>query len=97
MLAATELSRELDLLDSRAADRVVRMIRSVGPLPPIDDIGYPELLEAMEHDKKRQEDVVHFVLLERIGHTEIRANLEQALLAQVWSSVQAAEQSLSHG
>ena len=97
MLAATELSRELDLLDSRAADRVVRIIRSVGPLPPIDDIGYPELFEAMEHDKKRQEAVVHFVLLDRIGHTEIRGNLDEALLAQVWSSVQTAQQSLSHG
>ena len=97
MLTSIELSCELDLLDSRAADRAVRMIRSVGPLPPIDDVGYPELLEAMEHDKKRQEDGVHFVLLDRIGHTEIRGNLEEALLTQVWSSVQAAEQSLSHG
>ena len=97
MLAATELSRELGLLDSRAADRVARMIRRVGPLPPVDDIGVQELLEAMEHDKKRQEDVVHFVLLDRIGHTEIRGGLEEALLAQVWTTVQAAEQQLSHG
>ena len=80
----------MDLLDFAAADRVVRLIRGVGPLPPIEDIGYPELLEAMEHDKKRQEDVVHFVLLDQIGHTEIRGDLEETLLALAWNSLQAA-------
>jgi len=91
MLAATELSRELDLLDSVAAEQAARLIRGVGPLPSIESIGYPELLEAMEHDKKRQEDVVHFVLLDRIGHTEIRGDVEEALVAQAWSTVRAAQ------
>ena len=45
----------------------------------------------MEHDKKRQEDVVHFVLLDRIGHTEIRGDVEEALVAQAWSTVRAAQ------
>ncbi len=97
MLAATELSLELDLLDSRTADRIAEMIRSVGPLPPIDDIGHQELLEVMKHDKKRQEDMVHFVLLDRIGHTQIRSDLSEALLAGVWTRVRAAAQSLSYG
>ncbi len=97
MLTATELSRELGLLDSVAADQAASLIRRVGPLPPTENIGYPELLEAMEHDKKRQEDVVHFVLLDRIGHTEIRGDVEKALVAQAWSTVRAAERLLSHG
>ena len=97
MLVATELSRELDLLDEETGNRIGELIRGVGPLPFLGPLDFSELLEIMEHDKKRQEAVVHFVLLKRIGETTIRGDLDSDLLGRVWERVLLAEPSLSRG
>ncbi len=97
MLVATELSREVELLGQETVDRIGALIGSVGPLPALGSIDFQELLEVMEHDKKRQEDAVQFVLLKRIGETVIRGDLDSDLLGRVWERVLVAEPSLSLG
>ena len=56
-----------------------------------------EVLETMEHDKKRKDDLIHFVLLKRIGKTTIRKDLDSKLLARVWNKVLLTNPSLSAG
>ncbi len=97
MLIATELSRELELLDQKTAERIGTLILGVAPLPSIGKLNFIEILETMEHDKKRKDDLIHFVLLKHIGKTTIRKNLDSKLLTRVWNKVLLTNPSLSAG
>jgi 3-dehydroquinate synthase len=87
MIAAAHLSHREGYLDSKAVQRINRAIFSIGPLPPASEVPFPRLLDAMKRDKKREEDRIVFVLLEKIGKTVIRSDFQEDLLSDVWEEV----------
>ena len=87
MIAAAHLSRHEGFLDEEAVRRVDRAVLSIGPLPPIEGLTFSRLIDAMKRDKKREDDRIVFVLLEKIGRTVIRSDFEEAVLSEIWDEV----------
>ncbi len=83
MLAATSLSHQQGLLDVSTRDRIIRCIRRVGKLPSIHSIGARIVREAMQRDKKCQNGRVVFVLLQDIGKTSFRDNIQEQTLNEM--------------
>jgi 3-dehydroquinate synthase len=71
MLVAAELARARGALAEQDAQALGTVIASLGPLPPIADIGTAPILEAMQHDKKMVAGRLHFVLPTAVGATTI--------------------------
>jgi 3-dehydroquinate synthase len=69
MLAAVGFGRELGLLASEEADRIVRLIRAVERLPSLSGIGIENLWRALARDKKFRSGRMRMVLLERLGQS----------------------------
>jgi 3-dehydroquinate synthase len=74
MIAAAKLSVATGIFSVRDAERVVRLIRSVGPLPAWPAAGPARLVSAMQADKKTRAGRLRFVLPERIG--KVRCGVE---------------------
>jgi 3-dehydroquinate synthase len=74
MIAAATLAADLGMFPRREADRVVRLTRSVGPLPAWPDVAPRRLITAMQADKKTRAGRLRFVLPERIG--KVRCGVE---------------------
>ncbi len=87
MLAANRLSLRLGLLGEREVQRIHDAILRLGPLPNVDHLAVDRLLEAMERDKKRQDDQKVFVLLKDIGTTEMQSNIDDKTISEIWKEV----------
>ena len=87
MIAAAHLSHHEGYIDSESLERIDRAILSIGPLPPAGDVPFSRLLDAMKRDKKREDDQLVFVLLEKIGKTVIRSGFEEDQLSDIWDEV----------
>jgi len=74
MIAAAKLGVVAGLFPAGEAERVVRLIRSVGPLPAWPAAGPARLVSAMQADKKTRAGRLRFVLPERIG--KVRCGVE---------------------
>ena len=97
MLMATEISVRKGLLDAADARRVVALISRLGALPRVDQLEFSDLLDVLEHDKKRQDSKLHFVLLNGIGQTTIRTDIGHSLMQEAWQSVTSSHAPLAHG
>jgi 3-dehydroquinate synthase len=97
MLAAAHLSHREGLIDESTLERISRAICAVGSLPSAADISFDQLSAAMRRDKKREEDQIVFVLLDKIGQTEIRSGFEETLLEEVWARALAEVESNPNG
>jgi len=87
MIAAAHLSCQDGHIDSETMERIDRAVLTIGPLPPIVDVPFERLLDAMKRDKKREDDQIVFVLLQKIGKTLIRSGIAEDKLAAVWEEV----------
>jgi 3-dehydroquinate synthase len=74
MIAAANLAVAEGIFSAREADRVVRLTRSVGPLPAWPAVPPARLVAAMQADKKTRAGRLRFVLPERIG--KVRCGVE---------------------
>lgn len=70
MVAAARISAARGMLNGGSAERISGLLERAG-LPTELPIAPGKLFEAMKRDKKRQGDVLHFVLLSAIGRAEI--------------------------
>jgi 3-dehydroquinate synthase len=70
MLGATLLAVGTGRLRERDAERVIRLIASVGPLPSLGKVRAAELRPILANDKKARAGRVRWVLPRRIGSTE---------------------------
>jgi 3-dehydroquinate synthase len=98
LLAATHLARRVGLLRSAGeegsdAQRIIRLVRAVGPLPPVRDIKPRRILELLPHDKKAIGGRIRWVLPERIGKVKITADVPSADVAAAFREVQKIEPS----
>jgi 3-dehydroquinate synthase len=71
MLVAGELAAARGALAPRDREALGALIASMGPLPPIADVGAAQIIEAMQHDKKVVSGRLHYVLPTAIGATDI--------------------------
>ena len=72
MVVAAELSVQKGLMQKSEAKRLKDVLKRMNL--PVDTAGLDKdkALEAMKHDKKREGDSVHFILLEEIGKAQIQ-------------------------
>jgi len=71
MLVAAQLAKARGALAERDREALADVIASLGPLPPIADVPATEMIDAMQHDKKRVAGRLHFVLPTAIGAATI--------------------------
>lgn len=95
MLAASRLSALEGLIDAPTWERIAACIYRIGDLPSIENVSTKQIQEAMERDKKRQEGRIVFVLLQAIGKTVIRADL-QGQSSEIWESLRLENRSRCH-
>ncbi len=76
MIAAVGFGRELGMLTRHEAQRLVRLIRAVEVLPPLEGIGLEDLWAALRRDKKFRGGRIRMVLLPQLGRTEIRTGID---------------------
>ena len=71
LVIAAKISELLNLITNEDFIRIKNVLSKTG-LPVTVDISPTNLLEAIGKDKKRENDIVHFVLNRGIGNSEIR-------------------------
>lgn len=67
MLVAGELSRNLGLLDAGQLGLLREAVNLCGPLPRADNLDTNEIIRALQHDKKKVDGQINWVLLEGVG------------------------------
>jgi 3-dehydroquinate synthase len=89
MIAATLLAVALNRVPDQDASRILRMIASVGPLPPLGKIEASQLRPIMAGDKKARGGRVLWVLPRRIGKTEWGAEVPWPIVARTFGQLPA--------
>lgn len=77
MKAATHLGHDVGLLSGPDRDRILKLIESYGPIPPLNGITDEALAGRLVSDKKTIQGKVHFVLPDRIGHVVVRSGIDE--------------------
>jgi len=88
LLAATRLAELLGVLKPAEAGQIARMVRQVGPLPPIRDLAASRVLALLPRDKKAVGGRIHWVLPQRIGKVKIANDVPLQLAATALREVQ---------
>ena len=77
MIAALRYGREVGLLKETEAERMIRLIRRVGKLPPVKGIPFEDIWNAMMLDKKFQRGDIRMILLNEPGKAAIYNDIEK--------------------
>jgi 3-dehydroquinate synthase len=80
MIAAVRISRSMGRTTADDAERAESTIRSIGTLPRLTGLNSREVLQAIQHDKKVRDGVVHFILPVGIGSVEITSQVPLVLV-----------------
>ncbi len=96
LLAVTHLAIRLGLLRSAKGERpdgerIIGLVRRVGPLPPIRDLDPAKILKLLPRDKKAIGGRVHWVVPERIGRVRIVSDVPPAIVRAAFCDVQKIE------
>jgi 3-dehydroquinate synthetase len=89
MIAATLFAVALNRLSDQDAVRILKMIASVGPLPPLGKIEAPQLRPIIAGDKKARGGRVLWVLPRRIGKTEWGVEVPWAIVSRTFAQLPA--------
>jgi 3-dehydroquinate synthase len=81
MLAAARISRRKGMLAEDAVARLKALIKQAG-LPTSSGYPKPDILQAMQHDKKVVKSKVRFVLLKAIGEAVVADDVSTALVEE---------------
>src|SRR5690606_2713123 len=87
MLVAAEVAVARGVLAPEARDALADLIRRLGPLPPIADLGIGDMLETMRRDKKVVDGRLHYVLATGIGSHAIVDDVTEPELAEALARV----------
>jgi 3-dehydroquinate synthase len=71
MLVAAELSVARGVLQAEAREQLSALIRALGPLPPVADLGVEAVIEATRRDKKVVDGRLHFVVATGLGQSAV--------------------------
>lgn len=89
MIAATLLAVAMSRLGDSDAARIIRLVASVGPLPPLGKIPAQLLRPIMAGDKKARGGRVLWVLPRRIGKTDWGVDVPWAIVARTFAALPA--------
>lgn len=87
MIAATMMALGVGRLGDSDATRIIRLVASVGPLPPLGNIRAAQLRPILAGDKKARGGRVLWVLPRRIGKTEWGIEVPWPVVAQAFSGL----------
>lgn len=82
MKAATHLAGIAGVLSGTDAQEILGQVNAYGPVPALDGISPEALVRRTASDKKTIQGRVHFVLPDRIGHTIVRSDIPQEMVAR---------------
>jgi 3-dehydroquinate synthetase len=89
MLAATLLAVARGRLGEREALRIIRLIASIGPLPPLGTIRAKQLRPILAGDKKARGGRLLWVLLDRIGRARWGMEVPWAVVSHAFRELPA--------
>jgi len=87
MLVAAQVAVGRGRLAVSDCDRLAALIKQLGPLPTITDLGIAEMVEAMRRDKKVIDGKLHYVLATGIGEHAIVDDVTEQELAEALRNV----------
>jgi 3-dehydroquinate synthase len=87
LLAVTRLAELLGRLAPEQGKRIARLLRRVGPLPPVRHISSEVILKLLPRDKKAVGGQIHWVIPERIGKVRIVDDVPLSTAAEAWCDV----------
>ena len=88
MLAAAHLAVSTGRCPAHVADRLARLLQSIGLPTRADDLpSTVDLVEAMAADKKVADGRIRFVLPDRIGHVDMVADVPRGSVAAAWDAI----------
>ena len=87
MLVAAEVGVGRGRLAVSDRDALAALIRQLGPLPPIADLGIAAMVEAMRRDKKVVDGRLHYVLATGIGEHAVVDDVEERELTEALGRV----------
>ncbi|MDO8567310.1 MAG: 3-dehydroquinate synthase [Dehalococcoidales bacterium] len=85
MVAAAKISNKMGLISVDELNRLKSLIQSAGLPVDVPSVKVSDVMQAMKHDKKVQQDKVRFVLLKSIGNAYITDEVSPSLVEQVLS------------
>ena len=77
MRAATHLALMIGMLARVPGERIMDLVTSYGPIPPLAGVNAGALVARMVNDKKTIRNRIHFVLPVRIGEVAVRADIPE--------------------
>ena len=77
MIAVLRYGREVGLLKEAEAERLIKLIRGVGELPPVKGIPFDDIWNALMLDKKFQRGDIRMILLNEPGKAAIYNGIEK--------------------
>jgi 3-dehydroquinate synthase len=84
MIAAARLSEKMGYLEGNETKRIEALIRSAGlPGKIPESFAGDSIIPLLQMDKKKKGDIIHFVLLKKIGMPFINGNIEPKLITAV--------------
>lgn len=87
MLVAAQVGVGRGRLAVSDRDALAALIRQLGPLPPIADLGIAEMVQAMRRDKKVVDGRLHYVLATGIGEHAVVDDVSEQELAEALGRV----------
>lgn len=88
LLIAVRLAELVGILKPAEGERIARLVRRVGPLPPIQRLPARKIVALLARDKKAVGGRVHWVLPERIGKVRIVNDVPLRVAATALRDVQ---------
>jgi len=88
LLLATRLAELVGVLDPAEGKRIAGLVRQVGSLPPIRDLGVEKVLGLLPRDKKAVGGRINWVLPERVGKVRITPDVPDTAVAAAFRHVQ---------
>jgi 3-dehydroquinate synthase len=83
MICASRLAESLGRVNAQLTDRQRRLLLGLGLPIEVAGLDPEQLLAAMQHDKKTEQGQLRFVLPDRLGHVELVAGVDAAMVRQV--------------
>ncbi len=88
LMAIAHLAKRLGLLSAEEGERIIDLVRAVGPLPPVRDLEPSKILRLLPRDKKAVSGRIHWIVPERIGKVRIVSDVPRAVVAASFRDLQ---------
>lgn len=87
MLFAVRLSERILSFPAEDTTRLMHVLEGFDLTVAMPDLAWPELMEAMYRDKKKQAGAIGFVLAERLGRVQYGCVVPESELSDVWHEI----------